>query len=224
MECVCQVLLIIGATIVAFAIRVLYVIYRSRNPLGTKASTPLSTLIILGSGGHTAEMLNLLAVLQTDRFYPRFYIAAATDNMSLQKAQKFEADISSNQTVGKREDAAKFMQIYRSREVGQSYITSIWTTLVAIAHALWLMIKLRPEVVLCNGPGTCIPLCAITFIFKVFGIRWASIFYVESIARVKKLSLSGLLLYKLYMADQFFVQWPQLKTNYPHAHYVGRLM
>jgi len=101
------------------------------------------------------------------------------------------------------------MQIYRSREVGQSYITSVGTTLVAIAHALWLMIKTRPQVVsdkpshitiysplklklpfcryfllyiswssdlslfgtlsqiLCNGPGTCIPLCVIAFLFKV---------------------------------------------------------
>jgi len=35
-------------------------------------------------------MLNLLAVLRKDRFNPRFYIAAATDNMSLEKAQLFE--------------------------------------------------------------------------------------------------------------------------------------
>ena len=41
-------------------------------------------------GGHTAEMLNLLSLMQTDRFKPRFYIAAATDNMSLQKACLFE--------------------------------------------------------------------------------------------------------------------------------------
>ncbi|CAM8900175.1 unnamed protein product [Rhodiola kirilowii] len=218
------VIFLIGAAIVAFAIRLIYVIFISTKPLRTKASTPRSTLIILGSGGHTAEMLNLLAVLQKDRFCPRFYIAAATDNMSLQKARQFEGEITSNQTVGRRAEKTEFMQIYRSREVGQSYITSIGTTLVAIAHALWLMIKLRPEVILCNGPGTCISLCTIAFIFKVFGIRWSSVFYVESIARVKRLSLSGLLLYKLYMADQFFVQWPQLKTQYPCAHYVGRLM
>ena len=41
-------------------------------------------------GGHTAEMINLLNVLQKDRFAPRFYIAAATDNMSLQKAALLE--------------------------------------------------------------------------------------------------------------------------------------
>jgi beta-1,4-N-acetylglucosaminyltransferase len=35
-------------------------------------------------------MLNLLSVLPKDRFTPRIYIAAATDNMSLQKARLFE--------------------------------------------------------------------------------------------------------------------------------------
>ncbi|PKI31424.1 hypothetical protein CRG98_048184 [Punica granatum] len=116
------------------------------------------------------------------------------------------------------------MQIYRSREVGQSYITSVWTTLVALAHALWLMLRIRPQVILCNGPGTCIPLCMIAFLLKVLGIGWSSIFYVESIARVRRLSLSGLILYKLRVADKFFVQWPQLQRKYPRADYVGCLM
>uniref|UniRef100_M1B1H6 UDP-N-acetylglucosamine transferase subunit ALG14 n=1 Tax=Solanum tuberosum TaxID=4113 RepID=M1B1H6_SOLTU len=167
------VLLTIGV-ITVLVIRMIYVINRSRKPLHSKSPRSLSTLIVLGSGGHTAEMLNLLYVLQTERFKPRYYIAAATDNMSLQKAHVFEDSL-----LGK---------------------------------------------ILCNGPGTCIPLCVIAFLFKVLGIRWSSIFYVESIARVRKLSLSGLLLYKLHMADQLFVQWPQLKEKYPRAHYVGRLM
>ncbi|XP_018715383.2 UDP-N-acetylglucosamine transferase subunit ALG14-like [Eucalyptus grandis] len=204
-------------------IRFLYVVLWSGKLLHGKSQKTYSTLVILGSGGHTAEMLNLLSVLQKERFAPRFYVAAATDIMSLQKARVLEdslvdvAGVSSGET-------AKYMQIYRSREVGQSYITSVWTTLVATAHALYIMIQLRPEVILCNGPGTCIPLCIIAFLFKVLGIRWSSIFYVESIARVRRLSLSGLLLYKLRVADQFFVQWPQLHRKYPQAVYVGCLM
>jgi len=205
-------------------IRVLYVIYRSGKPLlRSKAPRALRTLIVLGSGGHTAEMLNLLSVLQKERFSPRFYVAAATDNMSLQKARTLENSLA-DETGVKVEETAQFMQIYRSREVGQSYLTSVWTTLIATAHALWIMFKIRPQVILCNGPGTCFPLCAIAFFFKVVGIRWSSIFYVESIARVRRLSLSGLLLYKLQIADQFFVQWPQLQRQYPRAHYVGCLM
>ena len=127
-------------------IRLLYVLHRTGKPLKTRglAPPPLSTLIILGSGGHTAEMLNLLSVLQKDRFSPRFYIAAATDNMSLQKARLLE------ETEDKMEETShsQFMQIYRSREVGQSYITSVLTTMIAMVHALWLMLRIRPQVVI----------------------------------------------------------------------------
>lgn len=210
--------------VISIAIRVIYVLCRSSKPLQNSNQQPVSTLIVLGSGGHTAEMLNLLSLLQKDRFRPRTYIAASTDNMSLQKARFLETSLVDHTRDDKVAKEAQFKQIYRSREVGQSYITSVGTTIIAIVHALLLMIRIRPQVILCNGPGTCIPLCVIAFLFKVFGIRWSSIFYVESIARVKRLSLSGLLLYKLRMADQFFVQWPQLQRKYPRAHYVGCLM
>ena len=50
----------------------------------------MCSLIRCYVGGHTAEMLSLLSVLRMDRFTPRFYIAAATDNMSLHKARSFE--------------------------------------------------------------------------------------------------------------------------------------
>ena len=43
--------------------------------------------------------------------------------------------------------------------------------------------------------------------------------YVESIARVDTLSLSGKILYRI--ADQMFVQWPQLQHKYPRALCVG---
>ncbi|RXH99001.1 hypothetical protein DVH24_011326 [Malus domestica] len=251
MGCAVAITLLIAAATLIIT-RFLYVLHRTGKPSSSKGSAPqpLSTLIVLGSGGHTAEMINLLSVLQKDRFAPRFYIAAATDNMSLQKARLLEenADESSS---------SQFMQIYRSREVGQSYFTSVLTALIALAHGLWLMIRIRPQVILCNGPGTCVPLCVIAFLFKVWidpfdvlfsyffvgslrfsavmnfgtfsirevvGIRWSSVFYVESIARVQRLSLSGLLLYKLRIADQFFVQWPQLQKKYPRAHYVGCLI
>ncbi|XP_021719596.1 UDP-N-acetylglucosamine transferase subunit ALG14-like isoform X1 [Chenopodium quinoa] len=214
------IVIIVVTVLTLILVRLMYVLHRCGKSLRPTTVKPLSTLIVLGSGGHTAEMINLLLALQKDRFLPRYYIAAATDNMSLQKAQTFES--SSDNENGM--NAAQYMQIYRSREVGQSYITSVGTTLIAIAHALWLMIKIRPQVILCNGPGTCIPLCAVAFMFKILGIRWSSIFYVESIARVKRLSLSGLLLYKLRMADQLYVQWPQLQRKYPRSICVGCLM
>nr|GEX57831.1 UDP-N-acetylglucosamine transferase subunit ALG14 [Tanacetum cinerariifolium] len=85
-----SVCLVVAITTTLLVVRVLYVIYQSSKPIRKASQKHLSTLVVLGSGGHTAEMINLLSVMQKDRFAPRFYIAAATDNMSLQKARVFE--------------------------------------------------------------------------------------------------------------------------------------
>ncbi|KAJ0082802.1 hypothetical protein Patl1_10139 [Pistacia atlantica] len=173
-------------------------------------------------------MMNLLSVLQMDRSAPRFYIAAATDNMSIQKSRVFEDSLVHKNGV--KGSSGQFMQIYRSREVGQSYITSVWTTLLAIAHAPWLMIRIRPQVVLVLTFNLLCSVVVIAMLLKHFlklyhhhyqialylgSLQWtwdlyssmrncifilghenrrSSVFYVESVARVKRLSLSGLLL------------------------------
>ena len=48
--------------------------------------------------------------------------------------------------------------------------------------------------------------------------------YVESIARVYRLSLTGKILNRTRLADAFFVQWEDLRGAYPRATYAGRLM
>lgn len=48
--------------------------------------------------------------------------------------------------------------------------------------------------------------------------------YIESIARVKTLSLSGKILYVFRLADDFVVQWPQLVQKYPRSIYIGRVV
>ncbi|XP_048593417.1 UDP-N-acetylglucosamine transferase subunit ALG14 [Brassica napus] len=94
-------------------------------------------------------------------------------------------------------------------------------------HGL-LVLLLFLVLILCDDLETCTPLCVIAFLFKfkLLGVRWSSIFflYVENVARVKKLSLSGFMHYKLRTADQLFIQWPQLQNKYPRAHYAGSLM
>ena len=99
---------------------------------------------------------------------------------------------------------------------------------------------------LVNGPGTCIPICLAAAIFRYTSLtscisieisltRWdfpcrlylpwqGRIIYVESIARIKSLSLSGTLLYHLRLADLFFVQWPELQHECKRAVYCGRLL
>ncbi|CAK9820560.1 UDP-N-acetylglucosamine transferase subunit ALG14 homolog [Anthophora plagiata] len=153
-------------------------------------------MIILGSGGHTAEMIRILVYLNFKNYSPRIYVHADTDLMSMEKVKNLEKDNTDY----------KILKISRSREIHQSYYTSVYTTIRAILESFPLFWTECPELVLCNGPGTCVPLCIIAFLFKVFLITQTTIIFIESFCRVTSLSLTGKILY--YIADHQIVQWP----------------
>ena len=186
-------------------------------PPTKKRTSPGRTLIVLGSGGHTAEMLRLLGGMNLKNYTPRVYVVAEGDKMSIDKVEKFES-------VARFQSAVTIRKVPRARKVMQSYITSIFSTLIAVLYSLPIVWSASPDVVLCNGPGTCIPVCFWTYMMKLFGLKDSRIIYIESVCRVEYLSLSGLLLYYLCMADCVFVQWPQLKQKYPKTIYIGRIV
>ena len=189
----------------------------SAQPSGPK---PIRTMAVLGSGGHTAEMLQLLASMDLASYAPRDYVLATTDHTSAQKIETFEAE-----RQQRRDNAGppecELLRLPRSREVGQSYATSVLTTLYALVHAIFLVLRRRPSLLLTNGPGTCIPICVVAYALRFLGIKHVTIIYVESIARVQTLSLSGKIMIRF--ADHFLVQWPSLAALHPRAKYIGRL-
>ena len=95
--------------------------------------------------------------------------------------------------------------MYRAREVKQSYITSVFTTLAGLAHACFIVGRLQPDMVVTNGPGTAVPLCYASFLInKVLLLNpSAKQIYVESFCRVKTISLAGKLLKPI--VDKFVV-------------------
>lgn len=187
---------IVLACILIF-IRIIYLISTKRDKPGRR-SRPAKTMIILGSGGHTAEMLRIIRHLDVKNYSPRVYICAQTDKLSTEKVKDLE---------GGNKDY-KVINIYRSREVQQSYFTSIWSTILATLNSFPILWKENPELILCNGPGTCVPLCVIAFLFKVLCVTQNIIIYIESFCRVKTFSLTGKILY--YLVDYIVVQWAYL--------------
>ncbi|XP_011645223.1 UDP-N-acetylglucosamine transferase subunit ALG14 homolog [Pogonomyrmex barbatus] len=177
--------------------RACYLMFIKRNKFREK-SCPAKTMIILGSGGHTAEMLRIVKHMNIKNYTPRIYVHAQTDKLSAEKVKNLE---DSNKDY-------KIVEIYRSREVQQSYFTSIWTTMFATLNCFPIIWKENPELILCNGPGTCVPLCIIAFLFKVLFITENVIVFIESFCRVKTFSLTGKILY--YLADHIIVQWAYL--------------
>lgn len=81
----------------------------------------------------------------------------------------------------------------------------------------------KPHLVLLNGPGTC---CIITLWFKIIDMLLfftsSNIIYVESLARINTLSMTGKILY--LFADEFVVQWEELIQVAPRAKYFGILV
>ncbi|XP_077101187.1 UDP-N-acetylglucosamine transferase subunit ALG14 isoform X1 [Siphateles boraxobius] len=181
---------------------------------GQKGS--VSVLVVAGSGGHTTEIIRLLGSL-SQSYNPRHYVIADTDKMSEEKIRTFEAE-------RKKSDSASQFTLHwipRSREVRQSWSSSVLSSLSALMSSVPLVLRLQPDMVLCNGPGTCVPLCAAGLLLGILGLKRVLIVYVESICRVETLSLSGKILY--YLSDYFFVQWAPLKDKYPKSIYLGRL-
>lgn len=138
--------------------------------------------------------------------------------MSANKINSFELD-QANQDYNTMCTQYYIHRIPRSREVQQSWLSIVLTTL----HSMWLSFPLvhgvKPDLVLCNGPGTCIPTCISALLLGILGVKKVIIIYVESICRVEALSMSGKILF--HLLDHFIVQWPTLKEKYPKSVYLG---
>jgi beta-1,4-N-acetylglucosaminyltransferase len=157
-------------------------------------------------------MIEIVKGLDPERYSPRLYVVAEGDQNSVDRLLAIEKD-----------SEYKIYTITRSRKVRQSYMSSIIPTLKSAIECLLLLLHSRPDLILANGPATCVPVCIVAFFLKVFFIMSScKIVYVESFCRVKTLSLSGKIL--LYFTDMFVVQWPDLKKKSRKIKYFGRLM
>lgn len=78
-----------------------------------------------------------------------------------------------------------------------------------------------PDLLVVNGPGTCVPLCWSAFALRLLGLRSPRVVFIESFARVSRLSLSGYLLYPI--VDRFVVQWPQQAEKFAYSEYIGTI-
>ena len=85
---------------------------------------------------------------------------------------------------------------------------------------LWLgwrvLRRERPDVVISTGAGVAVPFL---WVGRVLGMRTI---YIESLARIQRLSLSGRLVYPV--VHRFYVQWPDLVGRYPRVIFGGRIV
>ena len=195
--------------IVLFTIALNFCFFRlasvlSRDPICRRPpaspQNPSHLLIVLGSGGHTAEMLNILN--QYDRLQldwtQRTYVVSSGDDFSASRAQKFEADMRSNlkdeglpaEEVGIAGSGYDIVTVHRARRVHQPLLT----TPISSLRCLWECIQVLrgthpgfcpkpgqenqtttyPDLILTNGPGTGVIVTLASIILLFLGLTGPS--------------------------------------------------
>jgi beta-1,4-N-acetylglucosaminyltransferase len=158
----------------------------------------MKIMIVLGSGGHTAEMVRLTEEMGPNEYE---YVVASDDLLS----------------AGKTLYPGKVHRVMnpRSRK-DRSVLYVALKTLVALAQSAWVVGRSRAEVIIGCGPALAVP---VMLAGKLMRRR---LVFIEHSARIRTRSTSGRLLYPL--VDLFVVQWPSLQQRYKRAVWRGRLL
>ena len=193
------------------------------RPLPRRRGTPTHLLIVLGSGGHTAEMFSLLHDLDPYSYRHRSYVVSVGDSFSALKAQDFEKSLSqrsASQTVG----TYTIHLVPRARNIHQPLFATPLPALRCLFSCLTLQrtpprhdVLATPDQILLNGPGTALIVVLASLVLRFCalhrGQRRTRSIYIESWARVRRLSLSGRILAGLGAVDRVLVQWEPLKVK-----------
>lgn len=144
--------------------RLLTVLVRPRaTSLGPRRPTtssrhPTHLLIVLGSGGHTAEMLNMLRCLPllSVKFTYRTYVVSSGDGFSALKAREFEMDITGHQADPSKTQGAgetlhairgsyDIVAVRRARRVHQSLFSTPWTASLCVWDCIRVIMGRNPR-------------------------------------------------------------------------------
>ena len=155
----------------------------------------MKILMILGAGGHTAEMLEIYRPLKDDFDFE--FIAMKDDNLAEKKVK------------------GKIYRMRRMRRYGDSALKIAFNTFINIFESIIITLRSDAKMIISSGPGIAIP---VFFFGKLVGKKTI---FVETYSRTSTRAKTGFFCY--YLSDMFFIQWPQLKKLYPKGIYAGRV-
>ncbi|TVY82454.1 UDP-N-acetylglucosamine transferase subunit alg14 [Lachnellula suecica] len=228
-------IVVVGTTALWIQLRLSYILPaiwgRHKNPaLEHPRTTPAHMVVVLGSGGHTAEMKSLMRGIDPRKYKRRTYIISSGDDFSSSKAFEIEKTLQARfsegtPTISEGEEDPKvgsweIKVVPRARKIHQPLYTTIFSSAWCLIGCFRVLIEAArestvapgeyPDIIITNGPATAVIVVLASMVLKYCGVApvWKmNSVYVESWARIKTLSLSGKVLLNLGFCDQFIVQW-----------------
>lgn len=107
----------------------------------------------------------------------------------------------------------KEIPIYYLNQVNRNEAKCIGYMLINSMKTLKIFFREKPDVIISTGALATIPMCLLAKIFN------KKLIFIESFAKIKSPTLTGKFVYKF--ADQFYVQWEEMKKIYPDAIFKG---
>lgn len=149
-------------------------------------------MFISSTGGHLSELLRLTPIFENYNYS----VVTEKTKSTLSLAEKFS---------GKT-----YFLVPGTKSHLFSYFFKFTFNIII---SFYLMLKLRPDVIVTTGTHTAIPMC---FFAKLLRKK---VIFIETFANSKTKTMAGSLVYPI--ADVFVVQWESMLELYPKAVYGG---
>ena len=156
-------------------------------------------------GGHFSQMMAL------SELFGKYDSVLVTDNVRATK------EMPALRNIGQIEYMlvmAEKRKVQKKNRANRLYGTFSYLKSFMRCRKIWK--QYRSNVIVSTVSSICVPLF---WIGKLYGSK---IIFIETRAKVYAKSLSGILVRRI--ADQIFVQWPEMLKLYPEAKYCGTLV
>lgn len=157
-------------------------------------------------GGHFSQMMAL------NDLFEKYESVLVTDNVRATKQMAALTKISAIEIIEGESTQRKNM---KGNDSGSrwSFLGTYYRTLIS-CRKIWK--QYRPKVIISTGSNIAVPL------FLIGKFHGSKIIFIETRAKVYARSMTGILVRRL--ANQIFVQWPEMLKLYPEAKYYGTLV
>lgn len=157
-------------------------------------------------GGHFSQMMAM------KELFEKFESVLVTDNVRANKEMPALMNISSIEIM--KGESSKREKVKINDRGSRISFWGVYISMFFASRKIWK--KYRPKVIISTGSNIAVSL------FLIGKLHGSKIIYIETRAKVYARSMTGILV--RHLADQIFVQWPEMLKLYPEAKYCGTLV